>query len=404
MAVSVSGNEPRPSVTRVAELRALYGTPKALPAPVDNDVAAELKAAKNDAVAKREKVAALTAATAAELDAAKAEAVVKAAVALDAAKAVAAAKAATLAAARAALHNDNGDDATSFALAAKLRADADARAAARAATRESKSLVHAGQSSLTETAPPPQLASTTKSPEREALEQAVALNEKFESALAWKVLRPFSASKDARIRVALATCNLYLAENALLAKQTSAAKEYAVEAVNQATAAIELDPQSSDARVWYGQTIQVRAKILEGGLGQARVCSPMVQSWDLAVELAPHEPLAYHLLGSFGFHTSALPWIAAQSMRSLSPGLRKFSEADALRLLLKSEELMTTPPKQYSLANKSLIGRLYLKKGEKAEARMWLDRALELAADTTIVFDYAKEEIVDDTKKARAKC
>ena len=91
-------------------------------------------------------------------------------------------------------------------------------------------------------------------------------------------------------------------------------------------------------------------------------------------------------------------------MRSLSPGLRKFSEADALRLLLKSEELMTTPPKQYSLANKSLIGRLYLKKGEKAEARMWLDRALELAADTTIVFDYAKEEIVDDTKKARAKC
>ena len=34
----------------------------------------------------------------------------------------------------------------------------------------------------------------------------------------------------------------------------------------------------------------------------------------------------------------------------------------------------------------------------------WLDRALELAADTTIVFDYAKEEIVDDTKKARAKC
>ena len=107
MAVSVSGNEPRPSVTRVAELRALYGTPKALPAPVDNDVAAELKAAKNDAVAKREKVAALTAATAAELDAAKAEAVVKAAVALDAAKAVAAAKAVTLAAARAAINNDN---------------------------------------------------------------------------------------------------------------------------------------------------------------------------------------------------------------------------------------------------------------------------------------------------------
>ena len=186
-------------------------------------------------------------------------------------------------------------------------------------------------------------------------------------------------------------CNLYLAENALLAKQTSAAKEYAVEAVNQATAAIELDPQSSDARVWYGQTIQVRAKILEGGLGQARVCSSMVQSWDRAVELAPTEPHAYHLLGSFGFHTSALPWIAAQSMRSLSPGLRKFSEADALRLLLKSEEFMTTPPKQYSLANKALIGRLYLKKGEKAEARMWLDRALELAADTTIVFDYAKE-------------
>ena len=56
MAVSGSVNQPRPTAARVAELRALYGTPKALPAPVDNDVAAELKAAKNDAVAKREKV------------------------------------------------------------------------------------------------------------------------------------------------------------------------------------------------------------------------------------------------------------------------------------------------------------------------------------------------------------
>ena len=71
MAVSGSGNQPRPTAARVAELRALYGTPKALPAPVDSDAAAELNAAKNDAVAKREKVAALTAATAAELDTAK---------------------------------------------------------------------------------------------------------------------------------------------------------------------------------------------------------------------------------------------------------------------------------------------------------------------------------------------
>lgn len=65
----------------------------------------------------------------------------------------------------------------------------------------------------------------------------------------------------------------------------------------------------------------------------------LVTHWDTAVELSPDDPLPYHLLGSFAFHTSALPWIAAQSMRALAPGLRKFSAADAIGYLLKSARI-----------------------------------------------------------------
>ena len=65
----------------------------------------------------------------------------------------------------------------------------------------------------------------------------------------------------------------------------AAAKERAAECLEHASAAVEIDPSSARARVWYGQALQTRAKVLEGGMGQARVCGQMVASWDKAVEV-----------------------------------------------------------------------------------------------------------------------
>ena len=124
----------------------------------------------------------------------------------------------------------------------------------------------------------------------------------------------------------------------------------------------------------------------------------MVASWDTAVELAPDDPLPEHLLGSFAFHVSALPWAAAAAMRQLAAGLRKFSTDDALRHLMRSEELMAggqltkpAPPRAYSLTNRSMIGRLLLQKGSKPQAREWLQRCAHpipyLATETAMGAD-----------------
>ena len=153
------------------------------------------------------------------------------------------------------------------------------------------------------------------------------------------------------------------------------------------------------------------------------MCNVLVQHWDRAVELAPQDPLPYHLLGSFAFHTSALPWATQSIVRTLSPGLRKFTADDAMELLRHSEARMPSPPCPYAVTNRSMLGRLHLRKGQKDEARVWLDKALDTALeldktlDTALELDKALEllaapgtaldrsarEAADEARKARAK-
>ena len=260
----------------------------------------------------------------------------------------------------------------------------------------------------TAAAPPPPL-EPQPSAKSAAVLAARVLLDAFEWGQVRELLLPYAHAADARARCALSECCLHLAEEAL-AKKDAAAKERAAECLEHASAAVEIDPSSARARVWYGQALQTRAKVLEGGMGQARVCGQMVLSWDRAVELAPDDPLAYHLLGSFAFHVCALPWVAAASMRQLAPGLRKFTADDARAYLEQSEARMGEPPSAgYALTNRSMLGRLLLGKGRKAEARGWLERALQVeaaaeAAGSSLRLDDAAREAAAEARKALKKC
>ena len=44
------------------------------------------------------------------------------------------------------------------------------------------------------------------------------------------------------------------------------------------------------------------------------------------------------------------------ALRGLSPGLKKYTFDDALGYLLESERLMPSPPHQYCVTNRSMIG------------------------------------------------
>jgi tetratricopeptide (TPR) repeat protein len=181
------------------------------------------------------------------------------------------------------------------------------------------------------------------------------------------------------------------------------AKERAAEALETARRALETAPDDAAAHIWYGQAVGTHAKVFDPGLGQGRVCNVLVQHWDRAVELAPQDPLPYHLLGSFAFHTSALPWATQSIVRALSPGLRKFTADDAMELLRHSEARMPSPPCPYAVTNRSMLGRLHLRKGQKGEARVWLDKALDTALELDKALDRSAQKAADEARKARAK-
>ena len=202
-------------------------------------------------------------------------------------------------------------------------------------------------------------------------------------------------------------CNLQLAEDAVEAKPPDG-----IRAKERAAEALETAPEDASAHIWYGQAVGTHAKVFDPGLGQGRVCNVLVQHWDRAVELAPQDPLPYHLLGSFAFHTSALPWATQSIVRALSPGLRKFTADDAMELLRHSEARMPSPPCHYAVTNRSMLGRLHLRKGQKGEARVWLDKALDTALELDkalellapgTALDRSAQKAADEARKARAK-
>ena len=248
--------------------------------------------------------------------------------------------------------------------------------------------------------PPPGIITTKASPPAAVkMERPLEEEEPVEEAAA--VVHAVSPAAES---VALAELCLNAAEVAYSRKDTAKAKAKAIDSLRHATEAVERDRSYFAAHVWYGQALQVKAKVVDGGMGQARVCGQMVQAWDTAVELAPSEPLPYHLLGSFAFHVAALPWAASAAMRQLAPGLRKFTSDDALRLLEMSEARQPDPPVAcYSITNRSMIGRLLLQKGRAQEARMWLEKAIGLATSGGLKLDDAASEAVSEARKAHQK-
>jgi hypothetical protein len=70
----------------------------------------------------------------------------------------------------------------------------------------------------------------------------------------------------------------------------------------------------------------------------------------------------------------------------------------------QSEARVPSPPPAYSLTNRSMIGRLKLKDGKKAEAKSWLTRAIELEATLGVKLDETARDAADAARKALKKC
>jgi len=232
-----------------------------------------------------------------------------------------------------------------------------------------------------------------------AVNESKQLVEQMNYSEAYDLLLPFAKAADVRAHCALAECCLHLSEQATDPKVQ---KDRALESFEHAQAAITLDEKDAQAHIWMGQAMSIKAKALDGAMGQARVSGDMIRCWEKALEIAPSDPLANHLIGSFGYHVNALPWAAGVTLRKMSSGLKKYDTKDVLGYLMTSEENQPTPPVPYSVCNKTMIGKTKLHQGYKAEAKDWLEAAVALD-DGSIPLDPAAKEMIADARKALSK-
>ena len=94
--------------------------------------------------------------------------------------------------------------------------------------------------------------------------------------------------------------------------------------------------------------------------------------WETAVQLKPHDPIAYYLLGRWCVAIADLSWLERKAAAALFGTPPDASYDEALAFLLKSEALAPTTWKARAL----LIARVYDKKKDRGKAREWVDKVL----------------------------
>uniref|UniRef100_M4B8B9 Regulator of microtubule dynamics protein 1 n=1 Tax=Hyaloperonospora arabidopsidis (strain Emoy2) TaxID=559515 RepID=M4B8B9_HYAAE len=96
--------------------------------------------------------------------------------------------------------------------------------------------------------------------------------------------------------------------------------------------------------------------------------------WETAVQLNPHNPTTYYLLGCWCMAIADLSWLERKAAAVLFGAPPESSYDQALDHLLQSEALAPNTWKKRAL----LIAHVYAKKKDDAKAKEWVDKALAL--------------------------
>ena len=142
------------------------------------------------------------------------------------------------------------------------------------------------------------------------------------------------------------------------------------DALEDATAAVELDSASADAHVARA-IASGRVGLISGTKEKVRRSREVKESVDRAIALDPNNALAYHIRGRWHYEVASLGFFARAALNLVYGGLPDASYEQALQDLQRANAI------EDLVINHVELGKTYLKLDEEAEARAAFQRALD---------------------------
>lgn len=163
-------------------------------------------------------------------------------------------------------------------------------------------------------------------------------------------------------------------------------KEFAENGKRVGEEAVQLNPNCADSHQWYAITCGIMAdydtinnKIKNGYLFKDHL--------DKAIELKPHDPLSYYLMGRWCYAVAQLSWLERKVATTLFGEPPSATVEDALRNFLKVEEIQPG----YSKLNYVYLAKCYKDLGEKEQARRMCEAANSAQAELKECLEAQKE-------------
>ncbi|PAA90631.1 hypothetical protein BOX15_Mlig000495g1 [Macrostomum lignano] len=157
----------------------------------------------------------------------------------------------------------------------------------------------------------------------------------------------------------------------------SARKALTYEAFEFAKQGLALEPQNSACHKWMGILLELTGRF-EGTKKRIENSYLVRDHFQRAVEAKPDDAVVLHCLGAWCFEVADLPWYQRKLAAAFFATPPSSSYDEALKYLLKAEEV---DPNLYS-SNLLYIGKAYLRKGDRTNARTYLQRTVNYKGDT----------------------
>lgn len=163
-------------------------------------------------------------------------------------------------------------------------------------------------------------------------------------------------------------------------------KEFAEKGTRVGEEAVQLNPTCADSHQWYAilcgmmsEYDTIQNKIKNGYIFKDHL--------DKAIELRPHDPLSYYLMGRWCYAVAQLSWLERKVAATLFGEPPSATVDDALRNFLKVEEIQPG----YSKLNYVYLAKCYRDLGEKEQARRMCEAANSAEADLNEALEAQKE-------------
>ncbi|XP_055083238.1 regulator of microtubule dynamics protein 2 [Periophthalmus magnuspinnatus] len=163
-------------------------------------------------------------------------------------------------------------------------------------------------------------------------------------------------------------------------------KQQAEEGKRVGEEAVQLNPTCADSHQWYAIMCGIMA---EYDTVQNKIKNGYIfkDHLDKAIELKPHDPLSYYLMGRWCYAVAQLSWLERKVAATLFGEPPSATVEDALRNFLKVEEIQPG----YSKLNYVYLAKCYRDLGQQERARRMCEAANSAQAELKEALEAQKE-------------